>query len=104
MIKYAIPGMYELQETNIRLLELKRDHPEYFYDNVDIEIVYGNPQFCIFDGGRIFGRYHHATQEELIKLYHIYNEEFNIPFRYVFTSSLITEELCYDRFSNLLLE
>ena len=54
MIKYALPGMYEHANFYFNLLELKLTNPEYFYDNIEIEIIYGNPQFCIWDGGRIF--------------------------------------------------
>ena len=46
MIKFAIPGMYELRELNFAYLDLMRTHPEYFYPDIKVDICYGNPQFC----------------------------------------------------------
>ena len=57
MIKYAIPAMYELADLNFRLLSIKKERPDLFYNDIEIEISYGNPQFCIWDGGRVFSSY-----------------------------------------------
>lgn len=104
MIKYALPGMYEHADFYFRLLDLKRNRPDYFFENVDIEIVYGNPQFCIWDGGRIFSSYRQTTREEISDIINIYNNEFNIPIRYVFTNCCLEEKHYYNRFGNLLME
>jgi hypothetical protein len=57
MIKYALPGLVEHCNLNFFILQLQINNPEFFYDNVEIEVCYGNPQFCIWDGGRIFSNY-----------------------------------------------
>ena len=36
MIKYAIPGMYELANLNFKLLDIKKNNPKFFYDDVEI--------------------------------------------------------------------
>lgn len=104
MIKFAIPGMYELQDLNLRFLELNRTHPEYFYDDVEIEAVYGNPQLCIWDGGRVFSYYKHATLEELQFLFSEYNFNFGKPIRFVFTNTQLEEKHYKDKFCNLLMQ
>ncbi len=104
MIKYSIPGFYELKQLNLQFLDLMYKHPEYFYDNIEIEAVYGNPHFCIWDGGRIFQNYNQANKEEIEELIHLYNHKFNVPIRYIFTNSILKEEHYYNRFCNLLME
>lgn len=104
MIKYALPGMYEHAEYYFHLLDFMRQNPNYFYDNIKIEIIYGNPQFCIWDGGRIFEKYIHASKEKIQDIINIYNNEFNIPIRYVFTNCCLTEKEYYNKFGNLLME
>ena len=102
MIKYAIPGMYELRDINIRFLTFMKDCPEFFYDDVEVEVVYGNPQFCIWDGGRIFSSYYHTCIEELEHLIYTYNNVLNVPCRYVFTNSILEEHHFKDRFCNII--
>lgn len=104
MIKYSIPGMYEQRALNLKFLELKKMHPEFFYDNVEIEAIYGNPQFCIWDGGRVFVEYNHSTIEEIKNLIHNYNNVFNIPIRYVFTNCILEEKHYKNRFGNILMQ
>ena len=104
MIKYALPGMYEHSNFYFKLLEIKQLHPEYFLENTDIEIIYGNPQFCIWDGGRIFTEYIQTTREEIEDIINIYNNVFNIPIRYVFTNRCLEEKHYYNRFGNILME
>ena len=104
MIKYSIPGFYELKELNLNFLSLMHRYPEYFYDNVEVEAVYGNPQYCIWDGGRVFNSYIQSSKEEIEELIHSYNHKFSLPIRYIFTNSLLKEEHYHNRFGNLLME
>lgn len=104
MILYAIPGMYELSSVNLTLLDLLRSHREYFYDDIDVEIIYGNPQFCIWDGGRIFKEYLHGTQETIRDTINQYNYNFQKPVRFVFTNADLKEQHFSDRFCNMLME
>lgn len=104
MIKYAIPGMYELKDVNFKLLELMKNCKHMFYDDIEVEIVYGNFQFCIWDGGRIFSNYKHTTAEEIAHTLKVYNENFNIPVRYVFTNCALESKHYYNRFCNKIME
>lgn len=104
MIKYAVPGMYEHATLYFNLLDLMRSQPQYFYDDVEIEVAFGNPQFCVWDGGRIFHHYNQATKEEITDILYTYNNEFNIPARFIFTNCCLTEKDYHNRFGNLLME
>ena len=102
-INYILPGMYENYKLNIGIGYFLKEHPEYFYDNVNINAFYGNFQFCSWDGGRVFEEYHYATKEFIEKLKNIYNDDLKIPVRFVFTNNQIDEKICYDKYNNLVL-
>ena len=104
MIKYAIPGMYELANLNFKLLDLKTTNPECFYNDIEIEISYGNPQFCIWDEGRVFSSYKQASIDIIKNIIDTYNNKYNIPIRYVFTNNQLTPKEYKNRFCNLLME
>lgn len=103
MVNFIIPGMYELNKLNINLLTAMQTAPELFAENTKIGAVFGSFQFNIWDGGRIFQSYKQASKEDIEFLQKIYNEQFKVPMRFVFTNNQITEEDCYDRFNNLIL-
>lgn len=96
--------MYEHKDLNFYILDMKKNHPEYFYDNVEIEAFYGNPQFCIWDGGRTFNNYIQTNYEEMENIINIYNNTYNTPIRYVFTGQILEEKHYYNRFCNILME
>lgn len=103
MINFSLPGMYEHYNVLIPLCSLLHYNKEFFYDDIEINAVYGNFQFSAWDGGRIFPTksYKHASREEIEKLKYIYNEELKIPMRLIFTSAIDNKELCYSYFDNL---
>lgn len=103
MIKYIIPGFYEHFYLNIALIKLKETNPEFFYDDVDIYCSYGNFQWCLWDGGRIFYNTKQASKESIEYIYNTY-KELNIPIRFIFTNNQLKETDFYDRFCNLCLE
>lgn len=102
MINYILPGLYEHFETNIKLIDLKMTHPEYFYENTNIYSVYGSFQHCIFDGGRIFNTINQATSEDITFMTQEYNKR-GIKIRLVFTNNQLQESDYYDRFGNVIL-
>jgi hypothetical protein len=67
MKKYMLPGLAENSRINIDFIRLLKEHPEYFYDNINIGAVFGNFKFCSWDGGRIFGEgaHNHSSKEEI---------------------------------------
>lgn len=104
MINFIIPGLYELNKLNINLLYLLKYRPEFFENNIKIGAVFGAFHFNIWDGGRIFHSYKQASREDIQNLKKLYNDEFQVPMRFVFTNNLLTLEDCYDKFNNMVLE
>lgn len=100
-IGFAIPGLYTNHSINKVLLKLKDEYPNSFYDNIKIEAFFGNFQFCIWDGGRIFSNYSHATIEQVEEIREFYNDKYNIPIRFIYTNNQIQEKDLTDRFCNL---
>lgn len=103
-IGFAIPGMYENFICNTILLNLMKQYPEAFYNNIKIDAFFGNFQFCVWDGGRIFPKYIHATYEEIKEIKEYYNDKYNIPIRFIYTNSQIDKDALLDRFSNMVTE
>lgn len=102
-INYMIPGLYENYFLNREFLDIFKNHKECFYDGATIRAVYGNFQYSIWDGGRVFQKYNHASLEEIEEISSFYKEE-KIPIRLIFTNTKIEKEHCYDRFNNLVLQ
>lgn len=103
MVNFIIPGMYEHYALNFRLLELLKEKPEMFMDGVKVSAAYGSFQFCIFDGGRIFSAFNHTTKEEIESVVKIYNENFDVPIRLVFTNPEVEPKHFKNRFANVIL-
>lgn len=97
---FAIPGAYENFLINKELIILMQQSPEFFYEDVKIDAIFGNFPYCIWDGGRKFKFYTHATIEEIEAITNFYNS-YNIPLRFIYTNTIIQEENLNDRFCNL---
>lgn len=100
MIYFALPGLYEHFGVNQALINLKQSNPEFFLE-WDFGAIYGNFQFCIWDGGRVFGDYTQASYAQVNFVKDFLNNN-NIPLRMIFTNPIITEEYYYDHFCNLI--
>ena len=103
MVNFIIPGFYENYNINTQLLTLLQEQPQWFYPDVAVSCVYGTFPFWIWDGGRVFDTYKHATFEEIEKIIDIYNNKFKIPLRLICTNPVVKEENYYNRFANLCL-
>lgn len=100
-INFILPGLTEHFKLNSFFIELQEKEPNKFYDNVKIHSIYGNFQFCIWDGGRVFKNYNPHNLEDI---YYISNylKSKNISLRLIFTNPLISkEEELNDHFCNL---
>lgn len=101
--KFMLPGMYEHAESNLTFIKIMKEHPEWFRPNATIGAAYGNFQFCIFDGGRIFTEYRHTCREEVENIVRAYNN-LGVPVRLVFTNPVLKEEHFKNRFGQMVLE
>ena len=104
MIYFSIPGLYEHIKTNEIFYELFQNNKQCFYDDFSFDAFYGNFQYCIWDGGRIFPEYHHTTLEDIQKAIQLYNHKMKVPMRFIYTNTKIEPKHCYDRFCNLVTE
>ena len=102
MINYIIPGLYEHFNLNKAFIAYLKNNPKEQIEDTKINAVFGNFQFCIWDGGRIFDEYKQTTIEEIDKIFSYYTNE-NIVSRLIFTNNQLKEEDYYDRFCNLIL-
>ena len=100
-IGYALGGMYSHYNVNVALFNMKRDYPECFRDDFTIDAIFGNFQYCLWDGGRIFLHYEHATLEKVKQLQEYYNNQLKVPIRFIYTNTQIEEKHLQDRFCNL---
>lgn len=97
---YALCGMYSHYNIIKILMHYKEKHPECFYDDFYLDAVFGNFQFCVWDGGRIFPTYKHATLEEIQEIRYYYNDILKIPMRFIYTNTKIEPQHLDDRFCN----
>lgn len=100
---FNIPGPQTHFVLNTYLLHLFEVHPEYFLPNTKVSSVFGNFQYCIWDGGRNFAHYNQASEEEILDIKEAYNH-FLVPVRFVFTNPILEKKHLDDRFGNLCLE
>lgn len=100
---FILPGLYEHFDLLKYLLFLYENHKDFFIENINFRAIYGNFQFCTWDGGRVFPNYNHTNIEKVIEIKDFFNQK-NIPIRLIFTNNLITKNDCYEHFNNLILQ
>jgi len=100
---FNIPGPQTHFDLNVFFLGLMEQYPQYFYPDVKVSSIFGNFQYCIWDGGRNFAHYNQVTEERMIEIKDTY-AHFQVPIRFVFTNPVIEKKHLYDRFGNLCLE
>lgn len=96
--KFHIPDFWKHCDLNLNLLDLMKEHPEYFRD-VEIVSAYGCFAPALWNGGRVIVG---STSRDVIKWT---ISEFNkrgVPIRYTFTNPTLTEADLKDHFCNML--
>lgn len=97
--KFHLPDFLMHRELNLNLIDKLKEHPEYFYDGVEIASCYGCFGPALWNGGRgIFSRTPMSEIENTIKLFN----DRNVPIRYTFTNPTLTEADMKDAFCNRL--
>lgn len=100
MINFYLPNFYTQNYgiVNLSLISLLRNQPELFYDNINIQAVYGCFPGQKWNGGR--GATGDCIFSEIETIINTYAEN-DIPLRFTYTNSLITEkhlDSIYDNF------
>lgn len=98
-MKFHIPDFYTHWELNLNLIDMLKEHPEYFYDGIEIASCFGCFPPLLWNGGRALGGY--AGRERMTKILTMFNER-NVPLRFTFTNPTITEKDLGDRMCNQL--
>lgn len=96
---FYIPSFWLNAQVNLRLIRLFQEHPEYFYD-INIGAVYGAFPCQIWNGGRVIRDCDPGIQN-IVTTVKEFNE-LNIPIRFTYTNSLITEEHLNDPICNFI--
>lgn len=101
-IDYTLPDFTVGLKRNLVFAQLMRDCPQFFFDDVRIQSVYGCFPGCVVNGGRAFVREPYtarrieATFEAL--------DERGIAARLTFTNMLVEERHLEDPYFNLILD
>lgn len=98
-MKFHIPDFYKHWELNLNLIDMIREHPEYFNDEIEIASCFGCFAPALWNGGRALGGY--TSREQINNTIKWFNER-NVPIRFTFTNPTITEKDLKDSFCNRL--
>ncbi len=96
--RFHIPDFWTHGDINLYLIDLITNHPEYFYNGVEIASCYGCFSPALWNGGRVVGG--ETCNGDRVKAT---IEEFNsrgVPIRYTFTNPTLTEADLKDAFCN----
>ncbi len=103
MINYYLPDFYTGRKLYELIYHIKKEYPEFFYDNISIKAIFGCFPGAIWNGGSIFNTAPTTYASELKDFYYFY-KDLNIPIQITFTNPLITEKQCWDTYCNTILE
>lgn len=103
MINFILPGFYQHFQINKKLLYLFSQNKEWFIDNINFTSFYDSFPYMIFEGSRNFKQHKQVTQDIILEILDLFNNQYNIPIRLVCTNSLIKQEKFTDNFSNIVL-
>ncbi len=95
--RFHIPDFWKHGDLNLYLIDKIKEHPEYFYDGIEIASCFGCFAPALWNGGRTVGGTTPSGQIEATI------EGFNsrgVPIRYTFTNPTLTEEDLKDVFCN----
>ena len=98
-MKFHIPDFYIHWEVNLNLIDMLKEHPEYFLDGVEIASCYGCFGPALWNGGRAMGGI--SSTELIANTIKAFNDR-GVPIRYTFTNPTITEADLKDPFCNKL--
>lgn len=84
-------------ELNLNLIDMIKEHPEYFYDELEIASCFGCFAPALWNGGRAIAGF--TSKEQITNTIKWFNER-NVPIRFTFTNPTITEKDLKDRFCN----
>ncbi len=98
-MKFHIPDFWKHWELNLNLIDMIKEHPEYFNDELEIASCFGCFAPALWNGGRTLGGY--TSREQIVNTIKLFNER-NVPIRYTFTNPTVEQKDLKDAFCNRL--
>ena len=95
--KFHIPDFFKHADLNLTLIDKIKEHPEYFYDGVEIASCFGCFPPALWNGGRALGGT--ASYDFIKAVIKAFNDR-NVPIRYTFTNPTLEEKDLKDPFCN----
>lgn len=98
-IKFHLPDFVGNYKMNLYIIDMLKESPKYFYDDIEIASSYGCFPPAAWNGGRtVVGA---VRREQIDYIIQAYNSR-NVPIRYTFTNPLVTEKHLGDPFCNMI--
>ena len=97
IIYFHLPGIIENLDLNNALFTRMQEHPDHFYDNVEIGSVFGCFPSSMWNGGRVSRGY---IEKQYIPRTFTYFNQLEIPVRLTWTNPTLTEEDVQDKMCN----
>lgn len=97
--KFHIPDIWVHRDLNLYLIDMIKQHPEYFHDDIEIASCYGSFPSALWNGGRALGGY--ASRPQIVDTIKAFNDR-NVPIRYTFTNPTLTESDLSNPYCNML--
>lgn len=101
-VKFHLPGFTVNAKFNLMFLNMYRNMPQFFRNQVEIASFYDAFSPAMWNGGRTIGGYN--CDETFIKnILSAFNSQ-GIPLRFTFTNPVIQEEHLHDEFCNKIMQ
>lgn len=100
-MNFFLPDFSKALRINIFIIDLLKEHPEYFYEDIEIKSIYGAFPGSIWNGGRVQLGY--SQKEEMIQAVQTLNNK-GVSVRYTFTNCLLEEKHLFDTYCNLAMD
>lgn len=102
MIDYTVPDFTVGLKRNLVFAQVMRDCPQFFFDDVRIQSVYGCFPGCMLNGGRAFVRDPYTPEQVEMTFQAL--DSLGLQARLTFTNMLVEEKHLADPYFNIILE
>lgn len=99
-VYWHLPGFMFFRGLNTIIIDLMKNEPECFEDGYKVGSVYGTFPGAIWNGGRTVLGF--TPKNDVEKVLRGYNKK-DVPVRFTWTNSLLTEEHIHDTYCNMIM-
>lgn len=101
-VRFHLPGLRYNYPLNMFWMNMLKQYPQYFYDDVEIGSCFGEFPLSLWNGGRL--AIHDQCDAGFIKAVVKNINSMGVPVRYTYTNPLITEEDLDDPYCNFCMQ